>query len=105
MRNDVINNTNYKIAPVISTGFENLPKNYSIESNGFYVTKATLNEMDVKFESLITFINNNVDRVPAVLLYAWNEIAESGNPIVPTLNPNNTINRTMLDKIRQWCKK
>jgi len=124
LRNAFINNgglTSYDIIPTISTGFLNLANRSSLAGgdNTNYTEKATLEQMDTKMTDLMTFIASNQSRVPAILFYAGTENHESGNPIIPTLSSgftsvdvaslntagaNTGVNRTLLDKVKQYCK-
>jgi hypothetical protein len=75
--------------------------------------------MDAKHEALISFVNSN-PRCKTIVYYSWNENHESGNPICPTLSAGTSsvnvstinvsgatagVNRSTLDKVKQYCKK
>ena len=122
LRQSFINNSGRDIVPVITTGFINLSKRSSLVGgdNNNYTEIATSGQMDTKMTNLISFIENNPTRAKAMLFYAWNENAESGNPICPTLTSGTTsvtvsslnvagantgVNRATLDKVKQYCKK
>jgi hypothetical protein len=122
LRNEFINNSSRDIVPVITTGFINLSKRSSLTGgdNNNYTEIATSGQMDTKMTNLISFLNSNPTRAKAMLFYAWNENAESGNPICPTLTngtqyvtvaslnvagANTGVNRATLDKVKQYCKK
>ncbi len=123
LRNTFMSSSGRSIIPVITTGFLDLWHRSSLASspgNDNYTEIATSGEMDIKMTDLISFINSNPSRVPAMLFYAWNENSESGHPICPTLSSGTTsvnvaslntagansgVNRTLLDKVKQYCKK
>jgi hypothetical protein len=122
LRQSFINSSGRDIVPVITTGFINLSKRSSLVGgdNNNYTEIATGGQMDTKMTNLISFLNSNPTRAKAMLFYAWNENAESGNPICPTLTSGTTsvtvsslnvagantgVNRATLDKVKQYCKK
>lgn len=122
LRNNFIQSSGRDIVPVITTGFVNLSKRSSLVGgdNNNYTEIATGGQMDTKMTNVISFINNNPTRAKSLLFYAWNENAESGNPICPTLtsgttsvtvsslnvaSSNSGVNRATLDKVKQYCKK
>jgi hypothetical protein len=125
LRNVFLNSSGRDIVPVITTGFVNCSKRSELglldETNYYenYTDKATGAEMDTKMASVISFIDST-PRAKTLLFYAWNENAESGNPICPTLTngtqyvtvaslnvagANTGVNRATLDKVKQYCKK
>lgn len=124
LRNDFVNNgvmSSYDIIPTITTGFLNLSARTDLTGgdNNNYTQIASSIQMDTKINDLISFVESNQSRVPAVLFYAGTENHESGNPIIPTLaagynsvvvsslnvaGTNVGVNRTMLDKIKQYAK-
>jgi hypothetical protein len=125
LRNVFLRSSGRDIIPVITTGFVNASKRSEIglldPTNYYdnYTEKATSAQMDTKMTNVISFINST-PRAKSLLFYAWNENSESGNPICPTLTSGTTsvtvsslnvsgsnsgVNRTLLDKVKQYCKK
>jgi len=125
LRNAFVSNgnvSNIDIIPTLTTGFVNLSNRSSLAggNNDNYTQIASGAQMDTKFTDLISFVENNPTRVPAILIYAGTENHESGNPVIPTLSPGTTsvdvaslnvagantgVNRATLDKVKQYCKK
>jgi hypothetical protein len=120
-RNAFMNNSNKDIIPCVTTGAENYQRRSSLNSPPveYWTARASNADMDAKHTALISFVNAN-PRCKAVVYYSWNENSESGNPICPTLAAGTSsvnvatintagvtagVNRSTLDKIKQYCKK
>jgi hypothetical protein len=120
-RNKFMKNSDRDIIPCITTGAENYWKRSSLNNPPveYWTEKASNADMDAKHEALISFINLN-PRCKTIVYYSWNENHESGNPICPTLAAGTSsvnvstinisgatagVNRSTLDKVKQYCKK
>lgn len=120
-RNNFINNSTKDIIPCLTTGALNYVKRSSLNAvpAEYWTAAATSTDMDTKHASIIAFRNAN-PRCKAVMYYSWNENHESGNPICPTLASGTSsvtisainttgattgVNRSTLDKVKQYCKK
>lgn len=110
------------IIPTLSTGMFVANFRNSLANPIFprWYDKASGSDWTTKFNNIITFIQQNPVRCKALMFYSWNENAESGNPICPTLSPGTTnvnvstvnvsgattgVNRSTLDYIKAYCKK
>ncbi len=120
-RNNFINNSTKDIIPCLTTGALNYVKRSSLNAvpAEYWTAAASGADMDSKHASIIAFRNSN-PRCKAVMYYSWNENHESGNPICPTLSSGTSsvnvatintvgatsgVNRSTLDKVKQYCKK
>lgn len=120
-RNNFINNSTKDIIPTLTTGAMNYVKRSSLNASPveYWTAVASGADMDAKHAAIIAFRNAN-PRCKAVVYYNWYENHESGNPICPTLAPGYTsvnvstvntagattgVNRSTLDKVKQYCKK
>jgi hypothetical protein len=120
-RNTFMINSDKDIIPCITTGAENYVKRSSLNNPPVdtWTAKASNADMDAKHAALISFVNSN-PRCKTIVYYSWNENHESGNPICPTLADGTSsvnvatintagatagVNRSTLDKIKQYCKK
>jgi hypothetical protein len=63
---------------------------------------ATLDEIKIKCELMADFVNKNLDKIPAVLWYAGNEILEGGVSLVPKKLIDGTIDNSVLETVSRY---
>jgi hypothetical protein len=110
------------IIPCLTTGARKYNERFSLHPNPrpYWSGIASSTDWDTKFTNIINFVEANPFKCKAIVIYSWNENAESGNPICPTLTSGTTsvtvsslnvsgantgVNRATLDKVKQYCKK
>lgn len=95
--------SNINLIPTLTLGMEELGLRTSLdEPRSPGCEAATLDEIKIKCELMAEFVNKNLDKVPAVLWYAGNEILEGGVSLVPKKLIDGTIDNSVLETVSRY---
>jgi hypothetical protein len=95
--------SNINLIPTLTLGMEELGLRTSIDpQRGPGCEAATLDEIKIKCELMADFVNKNLDKIPAVLWYAGNEILEGGVSLVPKKLIDGTIDNSVLETVSRY---